>query len=164
MQDGANHVTVQDPAELDGLPADFLASHPPAENGTITLSTDYPDYMPVMTFAGNDDLRRRMFLAYNTRAFPTNRQVLLDLLKTRQEIASLLGYASWADLATADQMMQSAANMKAFLKDLDSASKEGAERDVARVLAFAREPAPRVARHRCRQPRLLVRAVSPLGV
>ncbi len=142
VQDGANHVTVQDPAELDGLPADFVASHPPAEDGTITLSTDYPDYMPVMTFASNDDLRRRMFLAYNTRAYPTNRQVLLDLLKTRQEIATMLGYASWADLATADQMMQSAENMKAFLNDLDSASKEGAERDVARVLAFARRQRP----------------------
>jgi hypothetical protein len=59
-------------------------------------------------------LRKKMFLAYNTRAYPANRQLLLDLLATRQEIASVLGFRSWADLATADQMMESAANVRTF--------------------------------------------------
>ena len=68
--------------------------------------------MPVMTFAASAALRERMFLAYNTRAYPANRQLLLDLLATRQEIASVLGFRSWADLATADQMMESAANVR----------------------------------------------------
>ncbi len=87
-----------------------------------------------MTFAQSGDLRRRMFLAYNTRAFPSNRQVLLDLLRIRQEIATILGFAHWADLATADQMMESAANMQAFLDDLDHASKAGAEKEYAMIL------------------------------
>jgi thimet oligopeptidase len=142
VQEGANRVVVKDPAELEGLPADFLAGHPAAEGGSITLTTDYPDFMPVMTFAKSDELRKRMFLAYNTRAYPANKQVLLDLLKTRQEIATILGFGSWADLATADQMMESAAKMKAFLADLDAASKPGAKRDVARVLTFAQEQRP----------------------
>jgi thimet oligopeptidase len=43
---------------------------------------------PVMTFAANAALRERMFLAYNTRAYPANQQILLDLLATRQEIAT----------------------------------------------------------------------------
>ena len=50
-----------------------------------------------------------MFLAYNTRAFPANRELLLDLFRTRHAIANLLGFATWADLATADQMIGSAA-------------------------------------------------------
>jgi len=33
-----------------------------------------------MTFAKSDVLRERMFLAYNTRAYPDNKQILLDLL------------------------------------------------------------------------------------
>jgi thimet oligopeptidase len=142
VQEGANHVKVRDEAELEGLPPDFLTSHPAGEDGSITLSTDYPDYMPVMTFAKNDELRGRMFLAYNTRAYPANKQVLLDLLKTRAEIATILGYPTWADLATADQMMESAARMKAFLDDLEVASRAGALRDVARVLEFARQQRP----------------------
>ncbi|MGC2635800.1 MAG: M3 family metallopeptidase [Acidobacteriaceae bacterium] len=142
VQEGGNTVTVEDPAELDGLPQDYLEVHKAGENGKIVLTTDFPDYAPVMTFARSADLRRRMFLAYNTRAYPVNRQILLDLLAIRQEMASLLGFAHWADLATADQMMESAANMRAFLDDLDQASKGGAEKEYAMILDFARSQQP----------------------
>ncbi|MFZ0272709.1 MAG: M3 family metallopeptidase [Acidobacteriaceae bacterium] len=144
VQEGGNTVTIEDATELNGLPSDFLASHPPGEDGKITLTTDFPDYLPVMTFARSADLRRRMFIAYNTRAYPANRQLLLDLLKIRQEIANILGFAHWADLATADQMMESAANMQAFLDDLDRASKGGAEKEYAMILEFARTQEPKL--------------------
>ena len=137
VQEGGNTVTIQDAKELDGLPLDYLEVHKPNEDGKITLTTDFPDYLPVMTFAKSADLRRQMFLAYNTRAYPANRQLLLDLLKIRQEIAGILGFAHWADLATADQMMESAANMQAFLSDLDHATKGGAEKEYAMILEFA---------------------------
>ena len=105
-----------------------------------------------------------MFLAYNTRAYPANKQILLDLLATRQEIASVLGFRSWADLATADQMMGSAANVRTFLAKLDEASREGARREHELVLEFVREQAAGVEGDRHHQPRLLVRAVPALGV
>src|SRR5215469_12364174 len=95
-----------------------------------------------MTFASNPGLRERMFLAYNTRAYPANKQVLMDLLATRQEIASLLGFRSWADLATADQMMGSANNVRAFLAKLDDASRDGAVREHELILEFARSTQP----------------------
>ena len=126
VQEHVNTVTVSVLEELAGLPADFLARHKPAADGSIQLTTDYPDYMPVMTYAQNGSLRRRMFLAYNTRAYPANKQVLLDLLNARQELASTLGFQNWADLATADQMMGSAANVRQFLKELDVASRPDA--------------------------------------
>ena len=146
VQEGGNNVAVDDPAELDGLPPDFLAAHPPAQEGEhagkILLTTDFPDYMPVMTFAKSHDLRRRMMLAYNTRAYPQNRDILLNLLKIRQQVAQLLGFETWADLATADQMMESAANMQSFLNELAEATREGAEREYAMILEFARQQQP----------------------
>ena len=142
VQEHVNTVPVQDRAELDGLPADFLARHTPDANGHITLTTDYPDYQPVMTFAKSDALRRQMFLAYNTRAYPANKQVLMDLLATRQELATVLGFKNWADLATADQMMGSAPNVKTFLAELDTASKAGADKEYGMVLDFARQHQP----------------------
>ncbi len=145
VQEGTKRVEVIDLAELDGLPEDFLRNHPPSEFGTVELTTDYPDYMPVMTFAKSDALRRRMFLAYNTRAYPANKQLLLDLLRTRHEIAELLGFRSWADLATADQMIGSAEKMKSFLNGLELATREGAEREYGMVLAFAQRQQPGLA-------------------
>ncbi len=138
IQEGGK--TIQATAdELEGLPADYLARHPFDADGNVVISTDPPDMQPVMTFAANSSLRERMFLAYNTRAYPANRQVLLDLLATRQEIASILGFRSWADLATADQMMQSAANVRTFLEKLNEASRDGAKHEHKLVLDFARE-------------------------
>jgi thimet oligopeptidase len=142
VQEGGNTVTVDSAAELDGLPPDYLAAHQPGEDGKIVLTTDFPDYLPVMTFARSHELRRRMLLAYNTRAYPANHQVLLHLLTIRQEMAAILGFAHWADLATADQMMESAANMQAFLDDLDGASRSGAEKEYGMILAFAQEKEP----------------------
>jgi thimet oligopeptidase len=136
IQEGAKTIEAT-AAELDGLPADYLARHQPDADGRITLSTDQPDMQPVMTFATNPALRERMFLAYNTRAYPVNQQILLDLLATRQEIASVLGFRSWADLATADQMMGSAANVRTFLAKLNEASLEGARREHELILSFA---------------------------
>jgi thimet oligopeptidase len=142
VQENVNRVEVRDPAELEGLPQDYIRNHPPDEKGLITLTTDFPDMQPVMTFATNADLRLRMFRAYNTRAFPANRQLLLDLLALRQEVASILGFASWADLATANQMMGSAAKMKNFIGELEQASRAGAEKEYEMVLAFARSRQP----------------------
>ena len=39
------------PAELEGLPQDFIAAHKPGPDGRITLRTDSTDYVPVMTYA-----------------------------------------------------------------------------------------------------------------
>ncbi|HUN85925.1 MAG TPA: M3 family metallopeptidase [Terracidiphilus sp.] len=125
--------------ELDGLPADYLGRHQPDAAGQVTLTTDQPDMQPVMTFATNPALRERMFLAYNTRAYPANATILKDLLATRQEVATVLGFRSWADLATADQMMGSAANVRMFLAKLDEASREGAAREHEMVLEFAQK-------------------------
>ena len=141
IQEGAKTI-VATQAELDGLPPDYLGRHQPDARGQITLSTDQPDMQPVMTFASNPDLRERMFVAYNTRAYPENKQILLDLLATRQEIASVLGFRSWADLATADQMMGSAANVRDFLAKLEEASREGAVREHELVLEFVRSKQP----------------------
>jgi thimet oligopeptidase len=146
IQEGGKTIEASE-AELDGLPEDYLARHPAKKDGAgaegqVTLTTDQPDMQPVMTFASSAALRQRMFLAYNTRAYPANQQILLDLLATRQEIATVLGFRSWADLATADQMMGSAANVRTFLAKLDEASRDGARREHELIVSFARSRHP----------------------
>jgi thimet oligopeptidase len=146
VQEGGNTVIAGAAAELEGLPQDYLETHQPGDDGKITLTTDFPDYLPLMTFAKSNDLRRRMFLAYNSRAYPANRQLLLDLLTIRKEIAGILGFPHWADLATADQMMESAANMQAFLDDLDGATRAGAQKEYSMILEFAQARQPGLKR------------------
>jgi thimet oligopeptidase len=141
IQEGGKTIEATE-AELDGLPPDYLARHQPNADGKAVLTTDPPDMQPVMTFAASEALRQRMFLAYNTRAYPANKQILEDLLATRQEIATVLGFRSWADLATADQMMGSAANVRTFLLKLDEASRDGAVREHDLIVGFVRRRQP----------------------
>ena len=158
VQDDVRKIPVEDPDELLGLPEDYLARHgvqPVAGSGSgsgavphlaaaapVTLTTDPPEMAPVMSYAASPQLRRRMYLAYNDRAFPANRQVLLDLLAAPEEMATLLGFRSWADLATVDQMMGSAAKMREFLNEVEKASRETAQREFAELEAFVRERDP----------------------
>jgi thimet oligopeptidase len=141
VQDGMLAITAAK-AELDGLPADFVARLKTDANGAYILTTDQPDMVPVLSFANSAALRRRMFLAYNQRAYPKNQAVLLDLLKTCQELAGLLGFKHYADLATADHMMGTAANIQKLLDDINRVSRATAERERALVLAFARKQDP----------------------
>jgi thimet oligopeptidase len=139
-------VVVKDKAELDGLPADYIARHPAAVDGTITLTTDEPDYRPVMTYAKSGDLRRQMYLAYNGRAYPANTELLAQILKTRAEMARELGFANWAELATADKLIKTPANVRSLLAELDKAAKPVATKEYAEILEFAqgREPGLKV--------------------
>lgn len=129
-------------AQLDGLPADYITRHKPDADGRYTLTTDSPDSTPVMSFAKDADLRKRMFLAYTERAYPKNISVLKDVLIARQELATTLGYQTYADLATADQMIGSAANLKVFLDQVDDASREIGRREYEELLAFAQKQQP----------------------
>src|SRR6516225_4681813 len=142
VQENANLVEVKNRGELAGLPADFMEAHKPGTDGTIKLSTDETDHTPVMTYATSEDLRKRMYLAYCTRAYPVNKPILLDVLKTRYEVAKLIGYSTYADLATADEMIGTAANMKAFLDEVDAASRAPSKREYEALLAFAKQKRP----------------------
>lgn len=142
VQENPNFVVAKDKAELAGLPADFIEAHKPGADGTIKLSTDETDHIPVLTYATSDELRKKMYLAYATRAYPENKEVLLDVLKARYEVAKLIGYPTYADLATADQMIGTAANMKAFLNEVDAASRPASRREYEMLLAFAKQKNP----------------------
>jgi len=146
VQDDVRKIEVDDAEELRGLPEDYLTRHGVTEAGEklvaekpVVLTTDPPEMTPVMSYAASPKLRRRMYLAYNDRGYPANKQVLLDLLAAREEMAGLLGFRSWADLATVDQMMGSAENMRKFLNEVEAAALEGARREYAQLESFVRE-------------------------
>ncbi len=153
VQDDVRKIVVEAPSELAGLPEDYLTRRgvrlsdgmelsTDAPDAPIILTTDPPDMSPVMAYAASPQLRRRMYLAYNDRGYPANKQVLQDLLALRQEMAELLGFRSWADLATVDQMMGSAANMRSFLTEVEQAARATAQHEFADLEAFVRERDP----------------------
>ena len=126
--------TAADPAELAGLPQDYIAAHKPGADGKVEITTNYPDFIPAITFAKSDDLRKRLMLAFTTRGYPKNGDVLMGMMKTRYEIAQLLGYDSWADYNAADKMIVKGSNIADFIQQVYEASHPLAEREFAMIL------------------------------
>jgi thimet oligopeptidase len=143
IADDQKTVMVASASELDGLPQDYIDNHKPGADGKIKITTNYPDLFPVMEYAKSDALRRSMWEAWNTRAYPKNRDVLINMMETRYQIATLIGYSSWADYNAADKMMQNGNNIAKFIADLNAAARPVAEREFAMLLAAKQKTDPK---------------------
>ena len=138
-------ITAKSTADLAGLPPDFVARHTPEADGTITLTIDYPDSLPVFSYAKNEDLRKRMYMEYNNRAHPANIAVLDKMIAKRAELAKLVGYSDWANYITADKMVESATHAAAFIDRIIAASGPKAEREYAMLLKRKQQDVPGAA-------------------
>ncbi len=138
---------VTDATELVGLPDDELAARAEAaknkgkEGYLITLHM--PSYLPVMQYCSNRGLREMLYRAYATRASELgkaehdNSALMKRIVELRSEQATLLGYASYADVSLAAKMAQSPAQVDSFLLDLAHKAKPGAQIDLDALKAFA---------------------------
>ncbi len=130
------------PDRLAGLPQDWIDERPAGEDGLVEVTTDYPDYVPFMTFADDADSRRRLAIAYLSRAWPANDPLLTELLALRREYATLVGYDSWPDYDTEVKMIGSGAAVAAFIDEITAASEESGRRDVALLLERLQQDRP----------------------
>lgn len=114
-----SHLEIQvTPAQLEGLPKEWLASHPADANGKVHVSTDYPDYFPVLTYAKDRKVALDLYKQFENRAADKNVAVLEKILKLRWEKAKLLGYGTWADYVLELRMAKDAKTVAAFLESL----------------------------------------------
>jgi len=137
--DDVRHIVISDPAGLKGLPADYIESHKPNEKGEIIITTNYPDYIPFMSYADSTELRKKLYIASRARGDKNNGEVLKQILALRAEKAKLLGYANWADYATEDKMMKSGKNAAKFIERVVKTAQKRAKRDYAELLRYKKK-------------------------
>lgn len=132
--------------QLKGLPPSAVeaAAHTAAEKGkegwVITLQA--PSYVPFMKYSDCRDLRRELYMAYNTQCTHDNEQnnfdIVRQLVNHRMELARLLGYTDYADYVLRKRMAEDSAHVYRLLDDLLEAYTPAAHREVAEVEALAR--------------------------
>ncbi len=128
-------IAVPNAQELEGLPADYVARHKPEPDGTIKLTTAYPDALPVFQYATHAELRQRLQKEFLDRGYPKNLDVLQRLLEKRHELARLLGYEHYAAYVTEDKMIGSAKAAADFIEKLTQAAAGRTQTDYALVVA-----------------------------
>jgi peptidyl-dipeptidase Dcp len=139
---------VENEADLEGLPegikeAAAQIAEEKGNPGKWAFTLDYPSYIPAMTYAMNRELRKILYLAYNTKASKgdelDNQETIKSLLKLRHDRANLLGYASHADFVLEERMAKSPKTVLDFLDNFLQKAKPKAEEDVLEVADFAKK-------------------------
>jgi thimet oligopeptidase len=124
-----------DPADLEGLPADFIQAHAPNGLGKVVLTTNYPDFFPVMTYVKKEDVRKALLVTSIQRAYPANDTNLKRLLELRKAYATKLGHPSWAQYMAEDKMVKSADAIEKFIEEVATISRPRMERDLETLKA-----------------------------
>ncbi len=141
------HLT--DPAPLEGLPQSILdAAAQEAKDRKLSgwvFTLQAPSYGPFMQYCKNQDLRRQMYMAYNTLCTHDNPynniEICKKLVNLRLQYAQLLGYQTYADYVLENRMAEKADNVYQLLNQLIAAYKPIAIEEV-KELSHDEEIAP----------------------
>ena len=137
------HIT--DEGQLDGLPPTAVdaaaqeARQRGLEGWVFTL--DAPSYTPFMTYSTQRELRRQMYMAYNTKGIHDNENnnlaICQRLVNLRREIAQLLGYKTYADYVLKRRMAGKVRSVYRLLNDLVDAYMPAAVMEREQLEKFA---------------------------
>jgi len=141
IRDDVRSISVT-PDQLAGLPQDYIDAHPVDADGRTTITTDYPDVIPFLTFALDADARRALIVEFLNRAWPVNDAVLQELLGLRAEHAKILGFDTWADFDAEVKMIGRGTAIGEFIDQIAAAAEESGRRDVAVLLGRLRADRP----------------------
>jgi len=108
------------PQECEGLPQAYLERVPRDGEGNIVVGFDYPDYLPFMMNAANEEARKRYYIANTNRGTARNLEILDEIVALRKEIADLYGVASYAHYVTKRRMVENPETVSRFLDEVKS--------------------------------------------
>ena len=119
-------------AQAQSLPADFVAAVLKARtDGGYTVPVNESTVGPFMQNETDASARKAYYIAYNNRGGAANVALLQDAIATRDRLAHLLHYPTWAAYVLADHMAGTPQRVENFLSQIDTAllSKARQERD-----------------------------------
>ena len=140
---------IEDEAELSGLPDDVKhAARAAAEKDGkpgYKFTLHFPSFFPVLQYADSRALREKVYRANTTKASELgakpewdNTQLIVDILKLRNEEATLLGYKNYAEVSLVAKMAETPAQVISFMEDLARRAHPYGEKDYAELKDFAR--------------------------
>lgn len=146
-------LTLTTPEDVEGLPESLRAqaaqaaqaagdSNATAEAGPWRITLDAPSYRPFLQHSRRRDLREKVYRAFVTRAAAgelNNQPIIERVLELRQEVATILGYGTYAELSIARKMAPSVEAVEALMEELRSASYTAAQGELDDLRTFARK-------------------------
>ncbi|MBF0501535.1 MAG: Zn-dependent oligopeptidase [Candidatus Riflebacteria bacterium] len=126
--------------ELAGLPDDYIAKLEKTKSGNFFVSLDYPEYLPFMDNAKNEDARKKIEYKFNNRCASENVALFEEALQLRDSMAKMLGYKNHAEFVLADHMARKPETVVSFLDRLrEKLAPKGKEELASRLELKAKE-------------------------
>jgi oligopeptidase A len=139
-------LVLDDAARLSGLPEGAIeaakASAEAAGKQGYRFTLQAPSYIPAMTYLDDAEVRKQLYLAFNTRATEgalDNRPIIRRIIELRREKATLLGFAHFADLVLDDRMAKRGKTARDFVGTLRAKTEAAFARENAELAAYRRE-------------------------
>jgi len=110
------------------------------EEGPWKITLDITSYIAIIQHHPSSELRERMYKEYISRASSgerSNMLVIEEILKSKQKIATILGFNNYAELSISNKMASSIEEIQSLLNMLSDKSKPYAEKELEEVKQFA---------------------------
>lgn len=139
---------LEDEGQLEGLPesaveAAVCAAREKGKDHGWLFTLHAPSYVPFMKYCKCRELRKRMYMAYNTQCTHddelNNFEIVKQLVNTRMELAHLLGYSNYAEYVLKKRMAENSSKVYALLEELIAAYKPVAIEEVEEVKQLAQK-------------------------
>ena len=136
--------------DIDGLPDSALALYSQQavksgnkdstpENGPWRITLDIPSYLPVMKHLKSSEIRKKLYLAYITRASEgkyDNTENIKKILGLRKELSNLLNFNQYSELSLSKKMASKVKNVNELLNLLLDKSKPSAKKEYDRLKEY----------------------------
>ena len=135
--------TIDDPALLQVLPDELIASIGSHSNATVTLHSSV--FNPFMEYCPDRLLRWNLWVAYNSRASPSNDSRLSNSINIeqirslRRKQSQVLGYENFAEMSMETKMAHNLDNVKAFITTLHIKNKPSFDFKLNELTDFAQK-------------------------
>lgn len=141
----AFEIIVDNESDMAGLPASSIAqaadeAKARGHEGKWVFTLHAPSRLPLLQYADNRDLRRRMYQGYTTLATSgeyDNRPIINQILKARAKKAALLGFPSYAAYMTDNVMAKTPEAANDLLLQIWGPAKAKVAEEVAEMQALA---------------------------
>lgn len=119
---------------LAGMPDSFIERLVPGDSeGSYRVSLDYPEITPFLSQAHDRSLREALFRKNWNQAATVNRPLLEQAVALRQQIAALLGYATWAHYVLEVTMAGGPERVDGFYAELEPPIAAAARTDIEQL-------------------------------
>jgi oligopeptidase A len=106
------------------------------------LSLQMPQYLAVMTYCEDRNIRQELYTAYISKASEfdgfDNAKIMNTILKTRKELSRLLGFENYTQYSLATKMTKNSQEVEDFLNELINKSTKQAQKELQSLSEFAK--------------------------